>query len=158
MKRKACFLYSIGLALCGGVLSLAFAGSDNLLPATMLPKYQQECAACHLAYPPGLLPGQSWIRLMSNLEQHFGSDASIDLKDVQEMSVWLGANAGTYKRVRAEPQNDRLTESDWFVRKHRKIDPEVWLRDSVKSKANCAACHTQAERGNYDDDAVTIPK
>jgi len=105
MKRKACFLYLIGLTLCGGLPSLAIAGSDNLLPATMSPKYQQECAACHLAYPPGLLPRQSWIRLMNNLEQHFGSDASIDLKDVQEISVWLGANAGTYKRVRAEPKN-----------------------------------------------------
>jgi len=57
------------------------------------------------------------------------------------------------------PKTDRLTESDWFVRKHRKIDPEVWLRDAVKEqKQNCAACHTQAESGNYDDDAVTIPK
>jgi len=158
MKGKPYFLYFIGLMLCGGVQSVTFADSDNLLPATMSPKYQQECAACHLAYPPGLLPRQSWIRLMNNLEQHFGSDASVDLKDVQEISVWLSANAGTYKRVRAEPKNDRLTESDWFVRKHRKIESEVWLRDSVKSKANCAACHTQAERGNYDDDAVMIPK
>lgn len=95
---------------------------------------------------------------MNNLESHFGTDASIDLKEVQEISVWLDANAGTYRRVRAEPKDDRLTESDWFVRKHRKIEAEVWLRDSVKSKANCAACHTQAERGNYDDDAVNIPK
>jgi hypothetical protein len=95
---------------------------------------------------------------MNNLEQHFGSDASIDAKDIQEISVCLGANAGTYKRVRAEPRDDRLTESDWFVRKHRKIEDEVWLRDSVKSKANCAACHIQAERGHYDDDGVTIPK
>lgn len=158
MKIRNIHLYFLGLILSASLQSTAFAGSENLLPATVSPKYQQECAACHLAYPPGLLPRRSWIRLMNNLESHFGSDASIDLKEVQEISVWLDANAGTYKRVRAEPKDDRLTESDWFVRKHRKIEAEVWLRDSVKSKANCAACHTQAERGNYDDDAVTIPK
>lgn len=158
MKIRNFYLYFLGLILSASLQSTAFAGSENLLPATVSPKYQQECAACHLAYPPGLLPRRSWIRLMNNLESHFGSDASIDLKEVQEISVWLAANAGTYKRVRAEPKDDRLTESDWFVRKHRKIEAEVWLRDSVKSKANCAACHTQAERGNYDDDAVMIPK
>ncbi|MFY9136229.1 diheme cytochrome c [Zwartia sp.] len=158
MKIRNFYLYFLGLILSASLQSTAFAGSVNLLPATVSPKYQQECAACHLAYPPGLLPRRSWIRLMNNLESHFGSDASIDLKEVQEISVWLDANAGTYKRVRAEPKDDRLTESDWFVRKHRKIEAEVWLRDSVKSKANCAACHTQAERGNYDDDAVMIPK
>ena len=158
MKISNLYLYFLGLMFSVGLQSVAIAGSENLLPATVSPKYQQECAACHLAYPPGLLPRRSWIRLMNNLEQHFGSDASIDSKDIQEISVWLSANAGTYKRVRAEPKDDRLTESDWFVRKHRKIEDEVWLRDSVKSKANCVACHTQAERGNYDDDAVNIPK
>lgn len=158
MKIKNFYLYFFGLMFSVSLQGVAIAGSENLLPATVSPKYQQECAACHLAYPPGLMPRRSWIRLMNNLEQHFGSDASIDSKNIQEISVWLGANAGTYKRVRAEPKDDRLTESDWFVRKHRKIEDEVWLRDSVKSKANCAACHTQAERGNYDDDAVNIPK
>ena len=26
----------------------------------MLAAYQQECSACHMAYPPGLLPAASW--------------------------------------------------------------------------------------------------
>lgn len=136
----------------------AFADSGNLMPAKISPKYQQECAACHLAYPPGLLPARSWTRVMNNLESHYGSDASIDSATVKELTIWLTAHAGTYKRVRAEPKDDRLTESDWFIRKHRKIENEVWLRDSIKSKANCAACHLSAERGNYDDDEVVIPK
>ena len=158
MQSRKFYFYFLGLMLGAGLQNLTFAGSENLLPATLSPKYQQECAACHLAYPPGFLPSRSWLRLKNNLEQHFGFDASIDAKDIQEISTWLDANAGTYKRARAEPKDDRLTESDWFVRKHRKIEDEVWLRDAVKSKANCAACHTQAERGNYDDDGVKIPK
>jgi signal transduction histidine kinase len=35
------------------------------IPAS--PKYQQECAACHIAYPAGMLPAASWKRLMNNL-------------------------------------------------------------------------------------------
>jgi mono/diheme cytochrome c family protein len=27
----------------------------------------------------------------------------------------------------------------------------------VKSAANCAACHTGAERGNFDDDNIRLP-
>ena len=153
---------ALRIALSLGVISSfpypAVADSDNLMPAMISPKYQQECAACHLAYPPGLLPARSWARVMNNLESHYGSDASIDPATVKELTTWLTANAGTYKRVRAEPKDDRLTESDWFVRKHREIDRAVWLRDSIKRKANCAACHQSAEQGNYDDDEVVIPK
>ena len=44
----------------------------------LLPKYQQECAACHVAYPPGMLPKTSWQHLMDNLPRHYGTDASLD--------------------------------------------------------------------------------
>ena len=55
------------------------------------------------------------------------------------------------------PPNDRITESAWFVREHRGIDPAVWKLPSVKSAAQCAACHTGADRGDFDDDRIRIP-
>ena len=67
----------------------------------MLPKYQQECAACHLAYPPGLLPAASWQRLMGNLPQHFGTDASLDPATVKEIGQWLQAHAADPRRSKA---------------------------------------------------------
>lgn len=31
----------------------------------LLPKYRQECATCHVAYPPGALPAESWRRILN---------------------------------------------------------------------------------------------
>ena len=140
------------------VVALIPALADgNLQPRQDLPIYKQECAACHLAYPPGLLPARSWTRIMTGLDKHYGSDASLDPAAVQQISRWLQTEAGTYKRVAEAPPEDRITRSAWFVTKHRKLDPQVWKHASVKSAANCAACHTGADKGDFDDDGVTMP-
>lgn len=144
-------------ASLGGTLTNA-AGSKDLLPPTISEKYRTECASCHLAYPPALLPLASWRRLIGSLDNHYGADASLEPAEVLEISTWLEPLAGTYKKVREEPAEDRITKAAWFVREHRKIDAEVWLRPSVKSAANCAACHTTADDGNYNDKFVRIPK
>ncbi len=136
---------------------VAMADSQPLQPRQMLPAYQQECAACHLAYPPGLLPVRSWSHLMSGLDRHYGTDASLDPAAVQQISHWLHANAGTYKRVQEAPPEDRITRSAWFQRKHRELDVAVWRHASVKSEANCAACHTRAEQGRFGDGELRFP-
>jgi cytochrome c len=123
-----------------------------------LPKYQQECAACHVAYPAGMLPAESWRRLMSNLPRHFGTDASLDAATVSDLTNWLGANAGTYKRAREVPPEDRITKSAWFIREHDEVAPDVWKRASVRGAANCAACHTQADKGDFNERAIRIPR
>ena len=116
-----------------------------------------ECAACHTAYAPGLLPARSWQRIMTGLDKHYGTDASLDDATVKQLSTWLRANAGTYKRVSEEPPQDRLTRSAWFVRKHDDIPPSVWKHASIKSPPTCAPCHTGADRGDFDDDNIRMP-
>ena len=148
---------AFGLLAALGILQAALADGDRRM-VPLLPKYQQECAACHLAYPPGMLPAASWKRVMANLPRHYGTDASLDPATVKELSTWLGANAGTYKRVSEEPPQDRITTSSWFERKHREVAPQVWKRAAIGSRANCAACHTGADKGDFDDDNIRIPK
>ncbi|MGY4830793.1 diheme cytochrome c [Sphaerotilaceae bacterium SBD11-9] len=138
-------------------LNTALADGRGAMPRTVPPAYLQECAACHLAYPPGMLPAHSWQRVMSGLDHHYGSDASLDAATAQQLSTWLQAYAGTYKRVTEEPPQDRITRSAWFERKHRKVEPAVWQLPSVKSAANCAACHVGAEQGRFDDDDLRVP-
>lgn len=144
-------------ALALGFLGSAHADSGRAMPRDVPSAYTQECGACHTAYAPGLLPARSWQRTMDGLDQHFGTDASLDAATTQQLSAWLQAHAGTYKRVREEPPQDRLTRSAWFEHKHRQINPSVWQHASVKSPAQCGTCHTRADEGDYDDDNVRFP-
>lgn len=143
----------VGLAPIGA----AVADEGRAMPRTVPPAYLQECASCHVAYPPGMLPARSWQRVMSGLDRHYGTDASTDAATVQQLSAWLQSYAGTYKRVAEEPPQERITRSAWFERKHRKVEPAIWQLPSVKSAANCAACHSGAEQGRFDDDDLRMP-
>lgn len=158
MNKRLLLTKALAWPLVSWLLS-GLAWADGLLmPAQVLPLYKQECAACHTAYPPGLLPAPSWQRVMRGLDAHYGTDASLEPAQVQQITGWLVANAGTYKRVREEPPQDRLTRSAWFARKHREVDAAVWQRASVKSAAQCSACHTQADKGLFDEHQVRIPR
>jgi hypothetical protein len=120
--------------------------------------YQAECAACHIAYPPGMLPAQSWQQLMDHLSKHFATDASLDSATAQQISGWLQANAGTGRRFGEAPPQQRISKSSWFVRQHDEVGASVFKRASVGSAANCAACHVHAADGNFNENAVRIPK
>ncbi|HEX2531186.1 MAG TPA: diheme cytochrome c [Burkholderiaceae bacterium] len=141
------------------LISAALADDDRRTPRIpLLPKYQQECAACHVAYPPGMLPAASWQRIMNDLPQHYGTDASLDPATVEQLSTWLSTHAGTYKRVREVPPEDRITNSAWFIRKHDEVPVRVWKLPAVKSPANCIACHARADQGDFNEHQVRIPR
>lgn len=133
----------------------AFAGEHgSRLPANAA--YRDECGTCHVPYPPRLLPAESWQRLMADLPHHFGSDASLEPPVRQSLAAWLDANAGR-RRTEAPPQ-DRITKTAWFQREHREVPADGWRRTSVKSAANCSACHPGAAQGDYDEHGVRIPR
>lgn len=135
----------------------AFADDNRLQPGPALPAYQQECGSCHLAYPAGLLPASSWRRIMDGLGRHFGTDAALDAQTTRQIGTWLEAHAAGRGRMAQAPAQDRITRSAWFERKHRDIEAAVWRLDSVRSAANCAACHADAGRGGFDDDRLRTP-
>ena len=128
-----------------------------LQPAQTNARFQQECSSCHIAYAPGLLPAESWRKMMAGLDKHFGSDASLDAGDNKEITAFLVNNASNRWSAPTTPL--RISESNWFKRKHddHEINPAVWKNPKVKSPANCAACHPQAERGDFSERNITIP-
>jgi hypothetical protein len=94
-----------GALLIAGVgLSMSVQADDGrAVQVPRLPKYQQECASCHVAYPPGLLAAKSWRRIMRGLPNHFGTDASLDPATVKQLSMWLEQHVGTGKRGQTAP-------------------------------------------------------
>ena len=145
----------------GGKYAGKYAGENRgkpLQPARLNALWQQECSSCHLAYAPGLLPAESWRKIMKGLDQHFGSDASLTAQENEEITDFLVRNASNCWSAPTAPL--RITESVWFRHKHdgHKIAPSVWKKPQVKSPANCGACHTQAESGDFSERNIRMPQ
>lgn len=151
--------YALAALSLAGSSSLGWAEEETrMAPVTMLPKFKQECASCHVAYPPGMLPAESWRRILGNLDHHFGSNASLDEASVKELTCWLTAHAASGGRAAAAPPQDRITRSAWFLAAHDEVPPSAWRLPAVKGASNCAACHTRANEGNFDERFVRIPR
>lgn len=131
---------------------------SSRLPAQVNAAWQQECGSCHVAYPPGLLPQASWSRIMAGLDKHFGENAGLPPQTAAEIGAFLATNAADAGRPAGAAAPLRISETDWFRREHREIGAAVWKRAAVGSPANCAACHREAEKGNFNEHGVKIPK
>jgi len=165
------FLQFITLAIAAGVSGVLFAGDDEhdeILPLADNAKWRVECASCHALYHPALLPERSWRKMMSSLNQHFGENAKLDAATQKEITEFLAAHAAdrsTNRRVqkiaRSVPAGEtplRATDTAYFIHKHNEIRADIWQRKAIGSKSNCAACHAEAEKGNFDEHRIRIPR
>jgi nitrate/TMAO reductase-like tetraheme cytochrome c subunit len=154
-------MFAVVVLLTGGMMSVAHAEDDDdeeRMPASKNVAWQTECGSCHVAFPPRLLPAESWRAVMSGLDKHFGSDASLDPAAAKEIGAFLNKNAGNNQHTSSGKPILRITETRWFVREHDEVPDRAWKNPKVKSAANCAACHTEAESGNYGERSIRIPK
>lgn len=130
--------------------------------------YVQECGACHFAYQPGLLPENAWNKMMKELNNHFGVDASLLSEDFQTISAYLQQNSAEknmqYKRsrkiVQSLPKNSTaksISTTPYMIRKHDEIRPSLITQPEVKGLFNCKACHTTAQKGIYSERDINIP-
>ncbi len=119
--------------------------------------WRAECGGCHVAYPPALLPAAEWRQLMASLDRHFGTDASVDANAATEIDRFLAASAGRGEGRVTEGQ-PRITTTRWFRHKHDEVSLAVFRSTSVKTAANCAACHPGAAAGDFNEHAVRIPR
>ena len=138
--------------------STALASGSNETFAASNPKWKTECSACHIAYPARLLPAASWTAVMGGLDKHFGTDASLDASSTTEILAFLQQNASRKKPESTLKPALRITETRWFKHEHDEVPARLWKDPRVKSAANCAACHTTAETGNFNEDHIRLPK
>lgn len=154
-------LFVLALLLVGVSISAARADDDDEesgLPVVVNAKWKEECGGCHIAYPPRFLPAQSWRALMSGLDEHFGSDASIDVAAAQEITAFLEKNADQRRRQSSGAILLRISEMHWFKSEHDEVSSRTWKNPKIKSPANCGACHTQADMGDFSERNVRIPR
>lgn len=133
------------------------------------PVYKEECGSCHMAYPPGLLPGRSWEKMMASLDDHFGENAELDSATVAQLTRFLNQNsadsASHYRRSRKisrDIPNEsiplRITQLPYFRHEHRKIpDRLITANSEVGSLSNCNSCHQKAELGSFSEREIRIP-
>lgn len=149
--------FAVFAVVAGATAFSGAAVADSRITAARNPAWQAECGSCHVAYPPSLLPADSWRAVMAGLDKHFGVDASVDAKAAAEIGAFLERNAGRGRGTTARPVL-RITETAWFRHEHDEIGAAVWKNPKVKSPANCAACHVGAEQGNFSEHDVRVPR
>lgn len=151
-------LFAVAAWLTVTAVSVAYADDDDYRYNINNARWKSECGACHVAYPPGMLPAESWRAIMSGLNKHFGSDASLDAASAREISEFLEKNADTRKYRTSGKPLLRITETRWFKSEHSEIAARHWKNSRVRSRSNCGACHTTADSGDYSEDNVKIPR
>lgn len=169
------FILLTGCFLFISFVHSAFADHDNdhkkhaskYLPPVNNETLKQECGSCHFAYQPGLLPSDSWLKIIAALPSHFGEEVLLNQESKYIISEYLRENAAensSAKRARKILKSLgghtplRITETPYIREKHHELNADIFSRQSIGSFSNCVACHTKAEQGNYDDDFVKIPR
>lgn len=121
----------------------------------------KDCGDCHMAFQPQMLPRRSWTAIMAGLSDHFGEDASLPDDRRRTIEAYLTANAGDAEGRKSEAVRGiktsetplRISETPYWIDEHRgEVRPGAFKDPKVGSKANCVACHRDAEKGYYEDD------
>ena len=138
---------------------------DHLRPVNNQ-AYKETCGGCHFAYQPELLPSASWLKILNQLDNHFGEEIETDPATIKNISDYLTTNGAENSsaerslkimRCLGTEKPIRITDIPYIRKKHHELDPAILKRKSIGSLSNCIACHTTAEKGIYDDDDVKIP-
>ena len=122
---------------------------------------RKECGACHVPYSPEFLPARSWRKIIDNLSNHFGEDASVTAKKRKMILAYFEAHAadrsGTrvgrafMRGIRRGQTPLRVTNTPMWNAIHEGVARHWWTDPRVKSKANCGACHGRAAQGFFGE-------
>lgn len=148
----------LAAVLTATTVSQSFAGAP--FPAITDEVVKQECSDCHMVYQPEMLTQAAWTKMMGDLANHFGEDATLPAetnKRVLDYHLANAADVSTFKSAKRfirgiDPNKAplKITDTARYAHKHERISSEVWDRKNIRFKANCIACHTDADKGDYD--------
>lgn len=160
------YFFSAGVGLIPG--KEAFESQFTGKSLAQSDVWQEECGGCHLAYYPGLLPARSWQHLLQQQHQHFGEDLYLEKETINQLLKFALANAAESAATEASrkilrsisPSQTplRISETGYWKHKHGEVAASVWKQSNVNGKAQCNACHQDAEQGWFEDSKMKIPQ
>jgi hypothetical protein len=151
VHRLAVTVMMFAVILVGATVC-STAGDDTPRPTAL-----EQCGDCHMVFPAQMLPGRSWVAILSKMDNHFGEEASIPEKDLNEILKYLTSNAADSPNTSAQDRHFmsgilpsstpiRITQTPWWNQMHADFNFDGVRRSHVKSPANCLACHKRGIR------------
>ena len=137
---------------------MGVARSDPEPPGPLAPGNEgapaalQECGDCHMVFPSRMLPSRSWAAILSSMNDHFGENAAISEKDLDEIRNFLTSHAADSPDATPRERHFlsallpnstplRITAMPWWNQMHADFNFDGVKHSAVKSAANCLACH-----------------
>jgi aldehyde:ferredoxin oxidoreductase len=106
--------------------------------------------------------------MMAGLDKHFGENASLDDASRDEIARFLALNSADKQDNRRSNRINqsipagatplRISQTRYFNSKHDEIAASTFKRKSIGSAANCVACHQAAEKGDFSESQIRIPR
>ncbi len=140
------------LLTAAALLIAATSAQAETFPVISDQTVLKECGDCHMAFPPETLPKAVWGKIIGNLSNHFGEDASLDAATTAQLLAFHTKNASDVSNVRAATKwrtsaaVTRIIDAPRFVKKHKQCPDAVWAHPKILSKANCLSCHVNMQR------------
>lgn len=104
--------------------------------------YLENCASCHIALPPAVLPTQTWQQLLQD-SQHYGINIP-PLVDPPRLLVWNYLKAFSRSQIEEEQTPYRIKDSRYFKALH----PKVKLPRPLQI-GSCVSCHPSVTEFNF---------
>ncbi len=127
-------------------------------------QYDELCGSCHFSYQPGLLPGNSWEKIMSDINNHFGQTLHMTDVEIRTMRRYLLDNSAGHvndeisnnilRTLKYNPIPIRITQTPYLIEKHRSLNK----KERIRRIGQCNACHQDALQGMYKKEKIHIPE
>jgi len=127
-------------------------------------QWTKECAGCHLAYLPTLLPHRSWERMIREQAEHFGEDLSLSPASAKrlldEASAARGLSWAAWKLAASATAGDspqRITELRFWRHAHRDLPDAAFKAPVSSGRHDCESCHLDAASGIFQPRMIQKP-
>jgi len=152
------------LALAAALIFTAATVQAETFPVIKDQTVISACGECHMVFPPETLSKGAWTKIIGDLSNHFGEDASMDAATAASVLSYHLKNSNDVTNVRASkkwrtnPAVSRIIDAPRFLAKHRGCEA-AFAHELVKTKANCVACHANLQKtGSTKESLNFLPR